>query len=131
MIPPPTSVQTIQAHRATGIGGVDEAPLADINPDMAHFTSRSEEHQVAAGEVRFGDPRTLHRGEVTGGTWQAQVEHVAIDVIDQPAAIEAAFRGVATITIRRADQADRAHEYGIGAYRIGRSHSRNVVHGRR
>src|SRR3546814_10531048 len=49
-----------------------------------------------------------------------EVEHVAVDVVDQAAAVEAALGRVAAVAVGRADQADRAHQHGVGGGGVGR-----------
>lgn len=47
MVVPPAAIEAIQPHRPAGIRGVDEAPFADIDADVADLTAIPEEHQVA------------------------------------------------------------------------------------
>src|SRR3546814_8542705 len=87
---------------------MDEAALADIDADVAHVAAAAEEHQVRRGQALGGDARPLVGGEGSRGARQLEVEHVAVDVVDQAAAVEAALGRVAAVAVGRADQADRA-----------------------
>src|SRR3546814_19903419 len=82
--------------------------------DVAHAAAAAEEHQVRRGQALGGDARPLVGGERSRGARQLEVEHVAVDVVDQAAAVEAALRRVAAVAVGRADQADRAHQHGVG-----------------
>src|SRR5699024_3450830 len=72
---------------------------------------------------------TLPGEQVAGGTRQALVDHVAVDVVHQAAAVEAAFRGVAAVAVGGADQADGADGDRVGGGGIGRCDHRPVALG--
>ena len=44
MVPPPTAIDPIQAHGSAGIGRMHEAPLADIDADMADLAAFANFH---------------------------------------------------------------------------------------
>src|SRR5207342_1160902 len=97
VVAPVRAVQPVQAHRSAGARRVDEAALADIDADVADAAFTAEEHQVGRHQSILGDAGSLERGQFARGAGQSQVEHVEIDVVDQPAAVEPAFRGIAAV----------------------------------
>src|SRR3546814_2431949 len=91
VVAPVGAVEAVQAHRSAAARGMDEAALADIDADVAHVAAAAEEHQVRRGQALGGDARHLVGGEGSRGARQLEVEHVAVDVVDQAAAVEAAL----------------------------------------
>src|SRR5690606_1923796 len=101
----------------------------DVDADVGDAAAAAEEHQVPGGQLLGRDARALPGEQVAGGPRQAHVEHVAVDVVDQAAAVEAALRGVAAVAVGRADQADGADGHGVGGRRVGRGDDRPVAMG--
>src|SRR3546814_2576724 len=91
VVAPVGAVEAVQAHRSAAARGMDEAALADIDADVARVVAAAEEHQVRRGQALGGDARPLVGGEGSRGARQLEVEHVAVDVVDQAAAVEAAL----------------------------------------
>src|SRR3546814_635923 len=99
VVAPVGAVEAVQAHRSAAARGMDEAALADIDADVAHVAAAAEEHQVRRGQALGGDARPLVGGEGSRGARQLEVEHVAVDVVDQAAAVEAALGRVAAVAV--------------------------------
>src|SRR3546814_1871711 len=95
VVAPVGAVQAVQAHRSAAARGMDEAAFADIDADVTHAAAAAEEHQVRRGQALGGDSRPLVGGEGARGARQLEVKHVAVDVVDQAAAVEAALGRVA------------------------------------
>ena len=125
------AIQAVQAYRPAAAGSVHEAALADVDAHVADLAAAAEEHQVATGQALALQPWPLHLGQFARAARQAQVEHVAVDVVDQAAAVEARIGGVAPIAVGRADQAQGAQGDRIGPDRVGRYHLRPVASGGR
>src|SRR6185503_6927464 len=56
----------------------------------------------------------VHVGHFAGGARQFEAGGVAVDVVDQAAAVEAAGGTVATPAVRRADQGHGAEQHVVG-----------------
>src|SRR5688500_5809946 len=97
MVPPVRTVEMVQADRAAGGRRVHESPLADVDSDVADAAAAAEKHQVGGGQTVRVDPWPLPGGQLARTARQAQVQHVPIDVIDQPAAVEPAFGRAAAV----------------------------------
>ena len=57
VIAPVGAVQAVEADRAAGARGVDEAAFADVDADVADAAAPAEEHQVRGGEPVGGNAR--------------------------------------------------------------------------
>lgn len=84
-----------------------EAPLANIDADVADATTAPVEQQDVTGfEMVARDFLRMHAADFVRGSGYGDASHGAEHVVDQAAAIEAARRRVAAVPIWRADQTD-------------------------
>ncbi len=123
MVAPPDTVQLIQPYSSSGTRCVHETAFANIDADMADGAIAAEKYEVGGCQLVGIDFRPLPGGQFVGAARQAQVEHVAIDIIDQSTAVEATVRRVATVPVRRTHQPNRPHQHGIGGDRISWRHN--------
>ncbi|KKI99732.1 hypothetical protein PROH_07575 [Prochlorothrix hollandica PCC 9006 = CALU 1027] len=114
-------VEAIQTHRTATGRRMHETPFAHIDPGMTDGAPAigGKEHQIATLQGVAADIRCAHGTQLTRRTRQTDTSGIAINVADQAAAVETAFRGVATVAIRRTDQAKGAEQHVLSAALIG------------
>src|ERR1700735_1721814 len=105
VVAPVRTVDIVQSYRAAAVRGMHETAFANVDADMADSTADAEENQVATHQVvHASDLDPVERCHVARTMRQHHVGGVAVDVVHQAAAIEAAFGCIAAIVIRRTDQ---------------------------
>lgn len=116
---PVAVLQAVQAHRAAGARRMHEATLADVDAGMAHgaTTGGGEEHQVAGLQGLHRHAGRAHGNHLAGRARQLDAGHVAVDEVDQAAAIEARIGRVAAPAVGRADQAEGTEQHIVGGGR--------------
>ena len=95
---------------------MDEPVLADIDAGMADAapTVGGEEHQIAGLQRVTTHVRPAQIAHFLSGTRKIDTGCTTVDVADQPAAVEAAVRRVATPAIGRTDQPECAEQHILG-----------------
>src|SRR5690606_9836522 len=108
---------------------MDKTPFPDIDAGMTHGAPAigGEEHQITTLQRIATYLRRAHRTQLAGRARQADTRGISIDITDQAAAVETAFRCITTITIRRTDQLQGTKQNVFSATLPGRGRDRWTI----
>src|SRR5579862_9092784 len=106
--------ELLDAHPRAGVRRVDEATVADVDPDVADSV---EEDEVAGAERRARDATAAV--EVAVGRVRERDAEVPVDEPDEAGAVEARARGAAAVDIADAPEALRVGDDSHAEHRPG------------